>query len=508
MWTKNALRNLIAGKLGGVRFIVVSNREPYIHRLRDGNVECVRPASGMTTALDPILRAFGGVWIAHGSGDADRIAVDDRDRVRVPPENPSFSLRRVWLARKLQQEYYSGLSNEALWPLCHVVFERPHFEARHWQSYRAVNEIFARAVLEEAGGEPAFVFIQDYHLALLPRLLKLRGSNLITAQFWHVPWPNRETFRAFPWGEQLVQGLLGNDLLGFHLRSHCANFLETVDRSVEAIVDHEHGEVTHNGRTTLVRPFPISIDFERHSAESAGEETTAEMERWRRELGLTAEIVGIGIDRIDYTKGIPERLHALDAFFARYPRFRRRLVLVQIGVPSRLEIPAYRRLNQDLERQIEALNSKWEDGTWRPLIFLRGDFPQRRLMALHRLADFCLVTPLDDGMNLVAKEFVASRFDEAGVLILSRFAGAARELGEALLVNPFNPDEIADAIHEALTLPPASVQRRMRHLRAEVREHNIYRWAGKILSTLLKFEFPEDSGQDEDAELQAAGAER
>lgn len=477
----------------------MANREPYIHRHAGKRIECIFPASGMATALDPIMRACGGIWIGHGNGDADRETVDAQDHVRVPPDDPCYTLRRVWLTKEQEEGYYYGLSNEALWPLCHIAFTRPHFNLREWEIYRQVNALFARAVLEEAGGRPTFVFIQDYHFALLPRLLKKASPNLIVAQFWHIPWPNRETFRVFPWKEELLDGLLANDLLGFHLRYHCQNFLDTVDRALEAKVDQERSEITRGGKVTVVRPFPISIDFDRHAATAQSQKVASFMDGWRVQLGLQDEWVGIGIDRIDYTKGIPERLRALDHFLDKNPSYRKRFVFVQVGVPSRIHIPQYQALDDELEKLVEEINWKWSEDSWRPIIFLKEHYGQPEMMALHRLAHFCMVTSLHDGLNLVAKEYVSSRFDEGGMLILSQFTGAARELTDALLVNPFDVDELAEAMRKALEMPQAERQRRMKKMRAAVGNNNIYRWAGKIMSALLKFDFPE-TGDNEEAQ--------
>jgi trehalose 6-phosphate synthase len=492
MWTKKALFDLIQTKLHDYQFIVVANREPYIHRYAGDQVECVQPASGLAVALDPILRACGGIWVAHGSGDADRKMVDDRDHVRVPPDEPQYTLRRVWLTKAQEDGYYYGLANEGLWPLCHIVFTRPVFNPQHWQTYREVNQIFAEAVLQEAGNIPTFVFIQDYHFALLPRLLKEKNSNLIVAQFWHIPWPNRETFRAFPWKEELLEGLLGNDLLGFHLRYHCQNFLDTMDRAIESRVDHELFEITRGGKVTTVRPFPISIDFERHVALAKSPAVEREMERWRQQLGLRDQFLGVGIDRIDYTKGIPERLRALDCFLEKNPDYQKRLIFVQIGVPSRAHIREYKLLDDEIESVVEAINWKWSTDSWRPIIFLKQHCTPVQMMALHRLANFCTVSSLHDGMNLVAKEFVSSRFDEDGVLILSQFTGAAREITDALLINPFSIEEGAEAIRQALEMPEEERRKRMQKMRTAVAENNIYRWAGKAISALLKFDFPEN----------------
>jgi alpha,alpha-trehalose-phosphate synthase [UDP-forming] len=483
-WTNERLHELVKDRFQDVKLIVVSNREPYIHTAESGCIRCMTPASGLTAAIDPILRASGGVWVAHGSGDADRNAVDARDRVSVPPEAPSYTLRRVWLTKYIEKEYYFGLANEALWPLCHTAFHTPRFSLQNWKSYLEANEIFADAVLEEAHGGSALVFIQDYHLALLPRILKRSNPNLATAQFWHIPWPNRETFRTFPWKEELLDGLLGNDLLGFHIRQHCANFLDTLDRTVEALVDNERMTVTKAGHTTTVRPFPISIDFAEHTRLAASAEVASAAAQWRAELGQSPEMLGIGIDRIDYTKGIPHRLRALDRLFEEYPEYLGRLVFLQVGPPSRTAIEDYDSLNRELVQQVEAVNGKWGRGAWKPVVFVHRHVNQTALAALHLMADFCLVSSLHDGMNLVAKEFVASRIDGDGVLILSEFTGAACELTEALIVNPFAIDQMANAIRQALSMPADERRRRMNKMRATVSTNNVFRWAGEILLTL------------------------
>jgi trehalose 6-phosphate synthase len=330
--------------------------------------------------------------VANGSGSADRETVDEKDRIGVPPEDPHYTLRRVWLTPLQEERYYYGLANRALWPLCHIVFTRPVFRPEDWQAYREVNDLFARAFLEEAGEEPAFVFIQDFHFALLPRMLKERNPNLIVAQFWHIPWPNPEVLRGFPWKEELLDGLLGNDLLGFHLRYHCQKFLDTVDRILEAKVNRELYEITRGGKSTAVRPFPISIDFEEQDNLARSDATLKEMDRWRTQLGLRGdEIIGIGIDRIDYTKGISERLRAIDRFLRQHPEYARRFVFVQIGVPSRTRIPEYQLLDDEIDRLVRQVNRnhrrwRWAFGSWRPVVFLKHHFPQQRLTALHRLA--------------------------------------------------------------------------------------------------------------------------
>ncbi|MGA8026540.1 MAG: trehalose-6-phosphate synthase [Bryobacteraceae bacterium] len=496
MWTRQALNDFVRTKLDGYRLIVVSNREPFQHRRVEGRVgaeiECIQPASGMASALDPVMRACGGLWIAHGSGNADRQTVDRFDHVQVPPDHPEYALRRIWLSKDEEEGHYSGLSNQGLWPLCHVAFTRPLFDPDHWDIYRRVNERFAEAVLDEAGNEPTFVFIQDYHFALLPRMLRNARSNLVIAQFWHIPWPNREVFRSFPWQEEILDGLLGNDLLGFHLQHHCDNFLETVDCSLEARVDRSGSEICRGGHSTFVRPFPIGIDFGDHVEAAESEAVAGHMRTWRKELSVSGKLLGIGIDRLDYTKGIPERLRFINRLLEQNPAYRGKVVFVQIAVPSRSDLPAYRQIETEVECLTAQINLRWGTGSWRPIILIKKHYAQPEMIALHRLANFCVVSSLHDGMNLVAKEFVASRVDEDGVLILSQFAGAAQELKDALLINPFSIEEGAEACREALRMPLDERRRRMRKMREAVEHSNVYRWAGKFLSELAKIEFPED----------------
>jgi trehalose 6-phosphate synthase len=452
-------------------------------------VECEQPASGLTIALDPIMQACGGTWVASSSGDADHEYVDNRGHTPVPPDRPTYTLRRIWLSKEQQMRYYYGLANQGLWPLCHIVYTRPKFDPDDWSAYKEVNELFVDAVLEEAGDGPALVFIQDYHFAVMSRMLKERNPNLTVAQFWHIPWPNPEVFRSFPWKGELLDGILGNDLLGFHLRLHCQNFLDTVDSAIEARVDRERFEVTRNGKITTVRPFPVSIDFDTYMRAAQDEEVKREQSRWRSELNLKgAELLGVGVDRIDYTKGIAERFRAVERLLGKHPEYREWFVFVQIGVPSRIRIRQYKQLEEELEALAAEINWKWTGKSSRPIVFITEHHNRSQLIALNKLSRFCVVSSLHDGMNLVAKEYVASRPDADGVLILSEFAGASRELTDALLVNPFNEEELADAMKEALEMPLDERKRRMQRMQAVVAENNIYRWAGKIVSTALKLE--------------------
>ncbi len=485
-WTAQRLAVHVRSKLGESRLFVVSNREPFLHVWQGKNVGVMVPASGLVTALDPVLQACDGTWIAHGSGDADHETVDQNDRLRVPPEDPRYTLRRVWLSTAEEEGYYYGFANEGLWPLCHIAHTRPLFRASDWEQYQAVNRKFADAIVEEmAGIEQPVVLVQDYHFALLPRMIKERRPDARVAIFWHIPWPNAEAFGICPWQRELLDGLLGADLIGFHVQAHCNNFQQTVDRTLEAQVDWEHFTVKRQEHVTLVRPFPISVDFDEFKS-SSGEVADSESDRVAllNELGVEAIFMGVGVDRVDYTKGILERFLAVERLFERYPAYLRQFVFVQIGAPSRTHIKRYHDLLVEVSTEAARINRRFQTANWKPIIFLNHQHSHREIGRYYRAADLCLVTALHDGMNLVAKEFLAARDDEDGVLVLSCFTGAARELRDALLVNPYDIDETADAIRFALVMDPEEKKERMQRMRKLIREQNIYRWAGDLIGEL------------------------
>ncbi|GIL19856.1 MAG: trehalose-6-phosphate synthase [Candidatus Jettenia sp.] len=484
--TRESLKELISSKLKGYKLIVVSNREPYIHNYVGDEIHYIVPASGMVTALDPIIRAEGGTWVAYGSGDADKEVVDRNDRIAVPPDHPQYTLRRVWLTREEEERFYYGFSNEALWPLCHIVYVKPKFNEADWLAYKSVNQKFAKVILEEAGNEKAFVFIQDYHFTLLPKMLKEIRPDLLVAQFWHIPWPNREAFRICPWGQEILEGLLGNDLLGFHIQYHCNNFLDTVDRNLESKIDYGIFAATKGGKTTHIRPFPISIDFDELNMQAQGKEVESEMVRIRKELGLKGQIIGIGLDRVDYTKGISERFMAIDRFLEKYPEYRNKFTFVQAGTLSRIHIADYRDYNDTIYDQMNEINHKYHSGRWTPIRLVKSHFHRVSIQALYRLSDVCIVSSLHDGMNLVAKEFVASRSDELGVLLLSRFTGAASELTGCIEINPYATDTFAEAIKIAIEIPEEEKRKRMQRMRKYVSEHNVYHWSQNIVNELTK----------------------
>ena len=498
LWTAERLRVSLRNKLQNKPLFVVANREPYMHVWSDKNdksIDVIVPASGLVTALEPVLLACNGTWIAHGSGSADRQAVDAHDRLRVPPERPSYTLRRIWLSSQEEQGYYYGFANEGLWPLCHIAHTRPIFRPQDWNDYQKVNGRFADAVLKEMEStESPILLAQDYHFALLPRMVKEARPDARVAIFWHIPWPNPEVFGICPWQRELVDGLLGADLIGFHIQSHCNNFLETVDRAVEALTEWDRFAVNRKGHVTRVRPYPISVAFPENASpakqvRSAGEERAALCQ----ELGIEGSLLGVGVDRVDYTKGILERFRAIERFIESHPGYQNRFTFVQIGAPSRTHIERYHHFLDEVVAEAARINARFPAGRWKPVVLLKRHHSHEEIARFYRAASLCLVTSLHDGMNLVAKEFVASREDDQGVLILSTFAGAAHELSDALLVNPYDVQQLAAAILRGLEMPQEEQVARMRRMRQIVREHNIFRWAAHLLSDLteIRIDVPE-----------------
>lgn len=480
-WTPNTLKQIIANDLSQSEILIVSNREPYIHNLIDGKIQLQTPASGLVTALEPIVRAAGGTWVAHGSGSADKDTVDDRDRIKVPPQNPAYTLKRIWLNEEEEKGYYYGFANEGFWPLCHIAFTRPVFRNSDWQQYKAVNQKFANALAAECKTKKPLILVQDYHFALLPRMIKQLLPDAIIVLFWHIPWPNSETFGICPWRDEILDGMLGADIVGFHTQFHCNNFIETVDRFLECRIDREHSTITYRGKPSLVQAYPVSIEWPPTALSAVG--AVAECrEQIRAKYNIPEGCkLGVGVERFDYTKGILDRFNAIDSFFEKYPSEAEKFTFLQIAAPTRGVLQQYKNLHQDSTELVDRINKKYGKNGWKPIILVPEHHEPKDVYTLFRAADLCVVSSLHDGMNLVAKEFVAAREDEQGVLILSAFAGASRELLEALIVNPYDPFGMAEAIHLALNMSPKEQTDRMRLMRDTLKDSNIYRWAGQIL---------------------------
>jgi len=481
-WGPDALRRILRQDLKGDEVLIVSNREPYIHtRRKDNVIEIQRPASGLVTALEPIVRATSGTWIAHGAGNADRDTVDKHDHVMVPPEHPAYRIRRVWLSKEEEQGYYFGFANEGLWPLCHIAHTRPTFRTQDWEHYRNVNQRFADIVADEARTEDPIILVQDYHFALLPRMVRERLPRATIITFWHIPWPNPEAFGILPWREEVLEGLLGSSILGFHTQFHCNNFFDTVDRFLEARVDRETFTISYGGNPTEVRRYPISIEWPPAALQLQAPVAECR-KRVRERLELAESLkLGVGVDRLDYTKGILERFMAIERLLELEPRWVGQFAFLQIAAPSRSSIDEYQNLDARVRAMAARINERFARPGYEPIILKIEHHDAAQVYELYRAAELCYVSSLHDGMNLVAKEFVAARDDEQGVLILSQFTGAARELSESLIVNPYDIEQSAAAMHLALTMSPEEQRARMRSMRTLVQEFNVFRWAGRML---------------------------
>ncbi len=491
-WTAERLRTLLRTQLSGDEIIVVSNREPYIHEWQGEQTIVRRPASGLVTAVEPVMRACSGTWIAHGSGSADREFVDAHDRLMLPPGHKDYALRRIWLSDEEVRGYYNGFANEGLWPLCHMVHIRPTFRESDWETYRAVNQRFADAVVAEAHSDDPVILVQDYHFALLPAMIRERLPRATILAFWHIPWPNPESFGICPWRREILQGMLGSTILGFQTRNHSQNFIEAVDRYLEARVEHEHSTISFRGETSFVESYPISIEWPGSAASADWPSPQNCRDEVFSQLGLRAgQRVILGVDRFDYTKGIIERLQAFEHLLQHNPQWIGEVSLLQIAAPTRSALADYQGLHARVHDMVAALNARFGRAGYTPVILQNVQHDQRWLARLYRAAAVCVVSSLHDGMNLVSKEFVAARDDEQGVLILSRFTGAARELSEALLVNPYHVEDVAQAMQRALNMPADEQRERLASMRMTVQEFNVFRWAGHILSDASRWRLRE-----------------
>jgi trehalose-6-phosphate synthase len=488
IWTPDRLKEEVKKILADKALIVVSNREPYMHVHSGKDIKVIVPASGMVTAMEPILKACGGLWIASGTGDADRESVDRHNKVAVPPDEEKYILRRIWTSAEEEEHFYYGFSNEGLWPLCHLAHTRPVFRAEDWKYYKSVNQKFANAVIEETKHiEQPYVLVQDYHFALLPEMIRKERPDAIVAIFWHIPWPNPEFFSICPWQQEILRGMLGANLIGFHTQFHCHNFLETVNNSIDSRVIKESMSVKIGDKTTYVKSFPISISFtmKDYDKKDEGQFSSSEL---LAQQGISANLMGIGVERIDYTKGILERFLAIERFFEKYPSYQGKFTFVQIGAPSRTLIKSYSDTVSAVEAEAARINAKYKSKDWKPILLMMRHHSHEEIMPYYKSANLCMVTSLHDGMNLVAKEFVASRSTNDGVLILSRFAGASQELRGAIIINPYDIEQMAESIRNALEMPKKVQQKRMKQMRQVIVEHNIYSWAASLLRTMVSIQ--------------------
>jgi trehalose 6-phosphate synthase len=469
----------------GGRFVVASNREPYVCRkIRDG-IRWERPAGGVTGVLDPLLQSMEGSWVAWGSGDADRLTVDERDRVRVPPDRPAYTLRRVWLSADEVERFYHGYSNRFLWPLCHVTLDRVVFRQNYWEAYRSVNERFAEAILEELDDKPGVVWVQDYQLALCPAFLKKRRPDLAVALFWHIPWPAHDVFRICPQRKELLEGLLSCDQVGFHLDRYRVNFLDCVGRELAGVWEVSKERIRFREHETTVSAIPVSIDFGAFEQRARSPETMKRMTNIKKRLTIGPDtIVGLGVDRLDYTKGLLKRLWALEEFLVRYPEYHGRFLFIQIAAPTRAESEPYRGYRDILRSTVREINQRFSRSGWSPIEYIEGQLSHASVVAYYRLARFCLVSSVYDGLNLVSKEYAASQIDESGVLLLSEMAGALEELDGAIPINPYDVEGTAVAIRNAIEMPVEERRTRMARMRASIQIRDIRQWMEDNLNAM------------------------
>ncbi len=481
---KTEILRLLKGTFADRKLILLSNREPYVHRAIPRGFVCEKQGGGVATALDPVMQMVGGTWIAWGSGNLDKSFVDEKGRVKVPPQDPKYLLKRVWLTEDEVENYYLGFSNRSLWPLAHNLCNQVVFKRKFWEFYKKVNEHFAQVASEEFESERALIWVNDYQLALVPQKLRSKAEDAMIVFFWHIPWPNYDLFCILPQRKEFLEGLLGSDLLGFHTQNFCRNFLACAEQELEAEVNFEKSTVTYRDHTTKVKAFPISIDFEHFCSLAQSKETQAMLTKLRKGFHLEDTILGISVDRLDYTKGIPEKLRAIDLFLERYPQYQGRFTFVQIAAPSRTKIKAYRELREEVVSLVSQINQKYEKPGWRPIFLINRQVDHKTLSVYYRLADLAIISSVRDGMNLVAKEFIASQIDEKGILCLSEFAGAFEEMENSIPINPYYSDGFAEAIKKALEMPLPEKRDRIRRMRQYLKEYDIYRWTYDIFQTL------------------------
>jgi trehalose 6-phosphate synthase len=485
-WTAERLREFVKCYLKNRKIFVVSNREPYAHNKIKNEIQEPVSVGGMVTAIEPVMEACGGMWLAQAMGDADKETADSEGKLQVPVEDPKYTLKRIWLSEKEQKGFYVGFSNEALWPLCHNVHNRPIFRKEDWQQYRRVNGKFAQSLLREIKDvKDPLILVQDFHLALLPQMIKKSRPDAKIGIFWHVPWPTPEVFNICPWNKEILEGMLSADIIGFHTQQYCNNFMETVGKVIESMIDLEQFSITLRGHLTRIKPFPISVAF------TSGEKNDPKIKNREdliKRFGIKTKYVGIGVDRLDYTKGILERFKGIEFFLDSNPEYKGNFTFLQIAPPSREGVEKYRQFIGDVASETERINEKFSQNNWKPIVLIMEHLSHRELYPLYRQVNFCLVTPLHDGMNLVSKEFIAARNDESGVLILSQFAGASKELKGAVIINPYSAEQTASAISEALNMPLAQQRSRMKKMRESVKNYNVYRWSAEFMKAVANLD--------------------
>jgi alpha,alpha-trehalose-phosphate synthase [UDP-forming] len=448
------------------RFILVSHRGPYRLRQTPQGVRRERSIGGLATSLLPLIEQLGGVWITSG---------ESAGRYMMPPRKPRFTLRYLSLTPEQRQGFYYGLSNNALWPLCHSFLGRVRYDLGEWNLYEEVNRDFAEAALAEAVDGDIF-WVHDYQLARVPHYIRGARDAARILFFWHIPFPPLEIYKTFPWRDLLLEGLLACDVVGFHVLSYVRNFMDAAEDILGA--EHDGEWIHYNGRSTRVVARPIGIDYDAIERAAHLPQTDEQVKRLRDSVGEGVLIVGV--ERMDYTKGIVERLRGLEYLLERHPEWHGKVNLMQLVTPSRDAVEAYRQKKREIDEMVGRVNGRFSDGLWSPVHYQYRSFSPTELVAYYRAADIALVTPLRDGLNLVAKEYVASRINGDGALILSEFAGVADQLPEAVLTNPYSSEDVAAALQQALTMDTAEKRRRMAAMQARVKADDISWWLGEF----------------------------
>jgi trehalose 6-phosphate synthase len=418
-----------------------------------------------------------GLWIAWGSGDSDFEVCDSEHKVLVP-KDPKFTLKRIRLNEQEVENYYRGFSNRVLWPLFHFFVEKMHLEKDYWSTYRKVNKKFADAVVEETNEDNDLIWVHDYHLSLVPKFIRDTKPNAKIAFFWHIPWPPWELFGSLPQRNELLKGLLHSDLVGFHTLSYVQNFMECACKYPGLKIDSKKGIIASSNNSTRVKQFPLGISYKDYSKLSQSEniiKKATELKKMHKDRKLI-----LGIDRLDYTKGILDRIKAYEYFLEQNPQFRKKVILVQIATPSRDNIEEYCTMKKEIDEAVGDINSRFGREDWTPIMYFYRKIPQESLLAYYKAADIGLLTPIRDGMNLIAKEFTAAK-DKDGVLILSEFAGASEELNEAIIVNPYDLQGTAGAIKTAVEMPLSEKIQRFQSMKNKVKKFNAQWWLNTFL---------------------------
>jgi trehalose 6-phosphate synthase len=418
-----------------------------------------------------------GIWVAWGSGNADFMVCGPENKVIVPEEEPQYALKRIQLTTKEIENYYHGFSNSVLWPLFHLFIEKVHPQQDYWNTYQKVNKKFAHTVLSEMKKDE-FIWIHDYHLSLVPYFIRKEKPDAKIAFFWHIPWPPWEVFGSLPQRDDLLKGLLSSDFIGLHTKSYVKNFIDCALKNETVHLNRKENILLSEDKKTKIRPIPLGISYS-DFADSVLSKNAIKKAKRLKKMHKNRNII-LGLDRLDYTKGILDRLKAYESFLEQYPEFKEKIVLVQIASPSRNKIDEYCAMKKEIDEAVGNINGRFGNEEWTPVIYFSRRMTQQSLLAYYKAADVSLITPLRDGMNLIAKEYAASK-DDDGVLILSEFAGAAEELNDAILVNPFDVQKTAGAIKTAIEMPAEEKKQRFQSMKQKVKDRDSDWWLNSFL---------------------------